>query len=232
MILYTKDFKKVEFDNTYYSNEGNCGYIFKYGNTVLKIYKELCDFRLKMKRSNFKLLKSLNAPCIVNLHDYYFKYKISPSFASRVYAYTMDYIPNNDIDILTCDRKFMEYMLTNIEKTIELMCQYDLVAYDVRRPNTILNNNGINLIDVDMFSKRSISCIHNSYRMNKLIFISLINDYIFHNSFEHDLENDYDVIEMIRENPEYSFKENVMKYITEDSLLDSIISSKQKKKIK
>ena len=42
MILYTKDFKPIEFENKPIMDEGTCGYIYRYDDKVLKVYKDLC----------------------------------------------------------------------------------------------------------------------------------------------------------------------------------------------
>lgn len=232
MILYTKDFKQIEFEDKPFFDEGTCGYIYRYGDKVLKVYKDLCSFRYKLQRRNFNLLKKLDVPSLPKLDEYFFSFKIGSLMKERVSAYTMDYIERKDFDILTCDKKFLYEIVTKLDYSIMQLSENDIVLYDIKRLNTILNDDGINLIDVDLYHKKDIFYMfYNSkiYNVNKALIIGLLNQYIFYSAVEKDLKNAYDSLLFIKYNPDLTLTECVMNCITEDTILDCLISNYEKK---
>lgn len=235
MILYTKDFKQVEFEERPIFDEGTCGYIYRYDDKVLKVYKDLCSFRYKLKRRNFNLLKKLDVPSLPKLDEFFFSFKMGSLFKERISAYTMNYIERNDFDILVCDKKFLYEMVYKLDYSIMKLSENDIVLYDIKRLNTILNDDGINLIDVDLYHKKDLFYMFynsNVYNVNKALIIGLINQYIFYSAESRELPNAFDTLLFIKYDPNLTLTECVMNSLIEDNILNCIQSKLEKKKIR
>lgn len=218
MIVYSKECRPIEFRDRAFFNEGACAEIYKYDDIVLKVYKELCDFQLKMKKSNFELLKKIDAPSLVRLREYYFKYKYSSIFFSRVYAYTMDFIEEDKFDILTCDKKFLMYIVAKLDETIKKLSEYDIIMNDIKPKNIVMNSEGITFIDLDLYDKRRWDR-YNAYRINKAKIIALLNYIIRSESYSQDMYIDE---LFINENKDNTLLEDIKKQLTEDNVINSV----------
>jgi serine/threonine protein kinase len=229
MILYSKDYKPVEFEDKEPFDHGSCGYVYRYDDKVLKVFRSDCGFDYKMRKKYFNILKNLDAPSLVNLYDYFFKYKISPSFALIVHAYLMEYIEKDNTNILTCDRNYIVCMLEKIEKTIQELSDRDILIWDLKSQNFILNADGLNFIDLDLYRKRGFGYKNSSYIINKNRIIMLLNHLIMNALYKTELKIDYSFIKM---DDSLRITENVMNNLTEDNFYYSIKSRQEKVKIK
>lgn len=216
MILYSKECMPVEFEIREFFNDGACADIYRFDDVALKVYKELCDFHLKMKKNNFELLKKIDAPCLVKLRDYYFKYKYSSMVFSRVYAYTMDFIEEEKFDILTCDKEFLLWIVARLDETIKKLSEYDIIMNDIKPKNLVMNSDGITFIDLDLYDKRRWNR-YDAYTVNKAKIIALLNYIIRSESCTREMYIDE---LFINEDKDNTLLENIKKQLTEDNIIN------------
>ena len=229
MILYTKDSQQTDFSNYIYLKEGGCGKIYKYDDTILKVYKKDCNHHLKIKKQIFELLKAINAPCIVKLDNYYFSKKRILNPLTQIDAYTMEYIKEEQFNLIDCDKKFIIEIFTKLEQTIRELSFYDIVIDDINSKNIILNKNGITLIDPDLFFKKGFGYKCSAYRLNKIRILDYINLILTKKYYEKEEQFIYFYIE---ENIENTLIEDVQNSLTENTFYESMNSKKLKLELK
>ena len=174
MILYTKGHEQIEFDDIDSINSGNCANIYRYNDTVLKVYKKSCNYHLKMKKINFDLLKKIDAPAFVKLKEYFFVKKISSYISKRLYAYTMEYIEEEKILLLERDKEFILYLVERLDESIKRLSFYDYILDDIKPKNLIINSSGITLNYLDLYDRRRWTN-YSAYIINKARMIDLLN---------------------------------------------------------
>lgn len=223
MILYSKNCPPVDPSKLEYFNEGNCAEIFYYYNLLMKIYKPDCNKKGKIKKSMFELLKTLNAPNIVKLQEYY---TYNNKYKPRADAYTSIPIKGTPISLLECDRKHLIELFTQLEETLKILAENDIILYDIHKKNIIINENGISLIDPDLFSERNFLYTYSTYTINKAKLVDLLNSLLYKEQFDKD---ETLVYYFIKKNDKNTLLEDIKNSLTENTFYESIKSKKLKK---
>lgn len=175
MISYTP--LKGVFIMQYYDSEGNLrtfntdgnhfktgstSYVFKIGDLALKEYRKSIGDYYCLDASVFNVLKKIDHPNFLKLQEYFFDTSIVDDTLMKeeiieelkgmpISAYSYDFILEEEIDILNMSK---DYFLTNLEGLEGLFDLFDderLVLADIKPANTIVNSEGIVLIDPDYF---------------------------------------------------------------------------------
>lgn len=170
MILFDETKKTVEFDleNMLFIGKGMFGKVYKINdNTCLKI------FGVEHKRSE-KILKKIRD---LELDSYYNIYDLYHDEEKRFFGYSMKYYDNSDIDILGISK---DYLLENYETMFEdiaVISKKLIEIIDLNYNNVIYTNEGIVIIDADLYrfstaSKKHLKYINNKYLQN--LYINMI----------------------------------------------------------
>ena len=94
----------------------------------------------------FTLLKELNDPNIVKIHEMLFD---EPSLYKT--GYIMDYIKPDNVDYLTnISSIFLEH-IREIEKVVDRLSKERVRVMDLKNSNVIITNNGMIIIDPDKY---------------------------------------------------------------------------------
>ena len=180
--FYTINGEKVIFDNYKEYTKGNCGYLYKKDNTILKIYTTSCKYNYYVTKKMFNLLKELNIPNIVTLYDYYY-YNNAPLFNHIIPpdAYTMKYIRDDNIDITKVSRDYLLETVNALEKTCIELSKNKILIGDAHHGNIIFNSNGVTLVDIDSYFTNNILTFKRIQLHNKKKIL-----YFFRSKIEHD----------------------------------------------
>ena len=149
--LYDSNNQIKSFENFEYITSGACANIYKKNNIILKIYNDECKYKFQLKREVFDALKQLNNPNIVSLGDYYYHNNSKLNKILKMDAYTMEYVENDNIDILDANKEYVLDTIRDLENTLEILARNKIEIFDVHFNNVILNKTGAKLIDVDSY---------------------------------------------------------------------------------
>jgi len=156
---------------------GECARVYKKDNTLLKVYMADCKYKFVLKRSIFNLLKNLNIPDVVKLYDYY-HYDVKFSRVLPMDAYTMEYIENDDINILDQSREYLIDTMRQLENTSVMLANNKIQMIDLNAHNVIFNKSGAKLIDVDQYDVYKLKSVKKVLVHNKLELLYFLRDRI------------------------------------------------------
>lgn len=179
MALYSNTNEIVDTKEFTYFDKGNCAKVYSNGEILLKVYNHDCDYRFFLKKNMFDLLKKLNLPSIVKLHDYYFYFTDWFHKFLSMDAYTMDLVKGDNIPLLDYDRTHLIEALKDLEETLEILSDNHIVLWDVNPRNIIISSNGITIIDPDQFFKSRFHSKKRIYESNKKELINCLNSTLF-----------------------------------------------------
>mgnify|MGYP003290176546 CR=1 FL=1 len=175
------------FGTVYRFNQDTC---FKIMDTTVK------------NQTVLKLMRTLPLEGIVNIKDFIDK-------SGKIIGYTMDLINKEDINLLTVDINYLIQSYLKLKKDIILLSNEHIRAIDLYPRNIIISNNGIRLVDLDLykFEYSNDLLMNNSWSL-KYLFELILGSYI---------PDDY-----------YEYFESVMN--TNEPLDDSFITKMEKSK--
>ena len=137
----------VKEDSLTYLDHGLTANIyFMEDKRLLKRYYAYTSKLVKLDEDIFTLLKELNDPSIVKIHEMLFD---QPSLYKT--GYIMDYIKPDNIDYLTnISSIFLEH-IHEIEKVVDRLSKERVRVMDLKNSNVIITNNGMIIIDPDKY---------------------------------------------------------------------------------
>ena len=137
----------VKEDSLTYLDHGLTANIyFMEDKRLLKRYYAYTSKLVKLDEDIFTLLKELNNPNIVKIHEMLFD---EPSLYKT--GYIMDYIKPDNVDYLTnISSIFLEH-IHEIEKVVDRLSKERVRVMDLKNSNVVITNNGMIIIDPDKY---------------------------------------------------------------------------------
>lgn len=137
----------VKEDSLTYLDHGLTANIyFMEDKRLLKRYYAYTSKLVKLDEDIFTLLKELNDPNIVKIHEMLFD---EPSLYKT--GYIMDYIKPDNVDYLTnISSIFLEH-IHEIEKVVDRLSKERVRVMDLKNSNVVITNNGMIIIDPDKY---------------------------------------------------------------------------------
>ena len=127
-----------------YINRGHFGNVYKLNdNTCLK---EFIDPKISVDLNIIKIIKDLK------LEAFYRVYQILFNHNQEFVGYTMEYYPEENIDILTMPTEYTIESMNKIIQSIKILTDLQILISDLREKNVIKNSNGITIIDTDNYA--------------------------------------------------------------------------------
>lgn len=222
-ILYNLNQEPIEFNDYKYFDYGMRANVYKKENIVLKIYKSDCLYKYYIKKDLFNKLKELNDKNIVKLYNYYYFLNSSINKILPIDAYTMNYIKNDNINLLTINKEYLLNTIDSLENTCYNLSKNKIEIHDAHHSNIIFNNNGASIIDVDSFlldklrSTKKI-LLHNKKELLYYIKSKLKNEY--YNLSE--VENFYKLEKYLSFNLKNNITDEIDKIYKEDTFYNSL----------
>lgn len=231
MAYYNRNYEKLKLNGMKYLNSGNCAKIFYKQGIIVKEYYSETIYRCRLSAPMFDQLKNINHPNFIKLFDIYhdfdllelMKNKITP-FHFLVDAYTAQYYLEDSTNIL---QKQKDYLLENfreLEKLFNIFTEQGICTGDVKRKNTVIENDRIIMIDPDLFYQSKDSKIFISIANKKNLFHlfqSIFIDYFQEHPYNPDLISEIDFIS-------YMYKKLPNMEITENTIITDEISKNLK----
>ena len=173
MILYDKNNNPKLITDFNYLTEGTSARIYVKDDVVLKEYK--CNKRFIITKEVFETLKNSKIENIVELYDYYY---VCCSKLKNLYSidyHTMKYIKDNKVSLLYADIKYLEEVAKKLEITLRQLCENRIIINDTHEGNIIFSENGVTIIDPDLFLINKKMSDRQLYLYNKSGMIKYIN---------------------------------------------------------
>ena len=223
MKYYSRDCKELSLniEALSYLNCGGCAEVQYNGKIIFKKYYDFTERQFRLSPEMFDILKTINNEHLMKIYEIYSKTNILKLLSSKigktkftVDAYTAKYYRDDDIDILATTK---DYLLDNFRELEELFTAFTtngIKPGDLKRDNTVLNSNGIILIDPDSFS---ISPDSNNDLVikNKKALLSLFKDLLLKCAlYKEDCEQSIQFIDRKIDNDLTDFKINERTEIT------------------
>lgn len=160
MSYYNREYQKLNLKITkkHYLNHGQNASIFLSDNTIVKKYYNHTPAHFRISTEIFDILKKINNKHFIELYEIYCQ--IAPILLPlhqkgiipfTVSAYTAKYYINENINILYEPTDYIISNLEEIEKLIDIFSNNQIITRDLTKANTIINSQGIILIDPDLF---------------------------------------------------------------------------------
>lgn len=156
--FYTKTGNQVEIRFSKPFNNGYCGKVHLIEGLdekiVFKKYLSRANGNLRIKADVFEFLKELNHPNMLNLIDYYYNFSVSKEYLNEalISAYTYHYVEETQINPLYEDKYYLLENLRGIEGLIRMASNENILVSDLKRDNTILNDEAIVISDPDCWN--------------------------------------------------------------------------------
>lgn len=163
-----------------YIGHGYCAKVFRYENMIFKEYYSETTHRFRLSADMFDILKDIDNPHFIKLFDIYNSMNLLEKFGYKkrripfnVDAYTSKYYEPQAINILY---ESIDYILDNfreLEELFKIFANNSICADDVKMANTVIDSNGIVIIDPDRFyissySKDEITVLNKKKLLNLL----------------------------------------------------------------
>ncbi len=226
MAYYNRNKETLKLNNMKYLNHGHCAKILYNKDIIFKKYYQetILDFRLSPEM--FDILKDVNNPHFIELLDIYNKSNFAKMLKNKFIksqfitdAYTAKYYPNNSINILEEQKDYILDNFRELENLFNIFSEHiGVCTEDIKKDNTVINKEGIIIVDPDLFftmdtSTSLISILNKKNLLNlfKSICIeSLVNeaDYnklltCIHNDFNIKVEENTDITHEISKKLKY-----------------------------
>lgn len=229
-MLYRKDGTKLDtaqfrhFDPSSKIG-GSQSEIYINDDTLLKMYNVDSSDRYRMSVKLFELLKKLNDKNIVTLYEYF--YNLNSKFYQlfSMDAYTMQLVVRRDGKLIDADRKEILEIIKSLDATIKRLSDKKIVINDMKGTHLIPTDNGITIIDPDMFY-RSIRSKYMIYEYNKAAII-LALDGLLYGEFGDDCFQVEPII--IQNNLGSTLYELVKSQLQEDTIRENQLQKKKRR---
>ena len=218
--MYSEDGEIVDFSDYEFIAEGQCARIYKHENEVLKIYKYDCNINFHLRKRLFKLLKDLDIPNLVNLYNNYYFHPGKFSHLLSMDAYTMEYVPKSDLDVLTLSTDYLLKIVSSLEETGKILAENKIRIFDAHHSNIILGDEGATIIDLDLFRIANLSSIKKIYLENLKQIFHYIESEIEHQLSNNEYHGCWGILPRFKEN--VPILEQFASYYDEETPLKSI----------
>lgn len=155
-IMYNHNGEEVDVKGFVFIDSGYNARIYKREDEVLKVYKSNCNFKNCMSRKVFNLIKESDVKNLVKLREYLYNNKSSYNKMLGIDAYTMDYVDGKRVKLLDASKEYIEKVSESLDETLEALSKLKLYILDTNSKNIIFTEDGVTIIDLDMYSKERI----------------------------------------------------------------------------
>ena len=229
-MLYRKD--GTQFDKTQFCefdvdfNKKGCqSKLFINEDTLLKLYKIDSDSRFRIKPNMFETIKKMNDKNLVTLYEYFYQTNSKFNRFFSIDAYTMKLVDRRDGKLIDAERKEILEIIKSLDETIQRLSNLKIKLNDLKNTHLIPTDNGITIIDPDMFYK-SISTKQGVYNFNKGVMLVALNS-LFYYEFGEDY---YQIEPLFFQNiPNQTLFEIVNSQLQEDTLRENQIQKKKRR---
>ena len=153
--------------------------LFRNGNTLLKMYNIDSANRYRISTKLFELLRKLNDKNVVKLREYFFGLNSSIYKLFSIDAYTMELIKRRQGKLIDADRKEILEIIESLDETVKRLSDARIVFEDMKRPHLIPTDNGITIIDPDMFFRTLLLSKDYVYDLNKAEILIALNSLLY-----------------------------------------------------
>ena len=184
MKYYSRDCKKLSLNTKTlkYLDSGECARVRYDDKLIFKEYYISTEPEYRLSPEMFAIFETIDNQHFMKIYNIYSrmnglrllstKTKILPF---TIDAYTAKYYKDDNVDVLEAPKDYLLDNFRELEDLFTLFTTNKINPADLKRRNTILNNNGIILIDPDSFSLSSDSKIDLSLK-NKKALLNLFKD--------------------------------------------------------
>ena len=157
LAYYNQEGKKFKAKNMQFLKCGGCSEVFHNNSIIFKKYYKNCKSIYRLTDDMFNILKDIHDPNFIELIDIYKKMNLIERFyyskedLFNVDAYMAKYYIEDDTNVLY---ESISYLLDNFRKLdilFDIFSNNAILTDDIKRPNTIINKDGIVIIDPDLF---------------------------------------------------------------------------------
>lgn len=151
-----------------YLSKGYCGSVYYNNDMIFKKYHRFAHSCSKLKPEMFDFLKTVNNPHFMEFYEIYCKMDLEQlseyldgNYSFKVDAYAAKYYPDDSVKALFEKKDYLLDNFREIEKLFDEFANNGVMVKDSKRENVLLSNNGIIIIDPDLylFSEEKISNI-------------------------------------------------------------------------
>ncbi len=189
MAYYNRKYQEIKLNNMEYLSSGGCAQVFYDKDKVFKEYSSKTTLNWRLSEKMFDILKDIDNPNFIELFDIYSDCNRIGLFKNRIKdkpfivdAYTAKYYPgNNLVNVMFEQKDYLLENIKNLENLFETFSDYRICAEDVKKRNTIINRNGIVIIDPDLFymfnkdTSKDFRTLINKRRLLELLRSIMIN---------------------------------------------------------
>lgn len=189
MAYYNRKYQEIKLNNMEYLSSGGCAQVFYDKEKVFKEYSSKTTLNWRLSEEMFDILKDIDNPNFIELFDIYSDCNRIELFKNRIKnkpfivdAYTAKYYPgNNLVNVMFEQKDYLLENIENLENLFETFSDYRICTEDVKKRNTIINRNGIVIIDPDLFymfnknTSKDFRTLINKQRLLELLRSIMIN---------------------------------------------------------
>ena len=220
-VMYNKYGVEYDVSNFFYLDSGYNARIFKRDDEALKVYNCNCSIKNCMSRKTFNILKENNIPNLVKLREYLYKEKSAYNKVFTMDAYTMDYVDGKKIKLLDAPKDYVEKVTESLDETIDRLTKLKLFILDTNSKNIIFTEDGVTIIDLDMYSKERMLSKEYLMEFNKSQMMNYIRNTI---KFEIREEKNNDLYLGVQcMDYKKSLSSNVKSFFKEDTIRKDLI---------
>lgn len=144
MYLYNSNGKRIRYDLASRIGGEAYGNIYKLSDEeCLKVYKGKPDI---INKEILEYIKKLNLKRFYEIHELLYNKN------NQFKAHTMKYYLPEEIDILTEPIDYTLSNIFNILDSVNTLTQNNILICDMHTGNIIINNDGITIIDTDLYT--------------------------------------------------------------------------------
>lgn len=159
-VFYDKDGKMREYEGVSTGKKGKCSEVFHDGNIYYKKYFYTTSYCDRITYDIWELLEGIENSHLARIYELlYGRNNVCRiSFLREnirdyeVDAYRLQWIKEDNTDILEISKEYFLENLFEIFHLGEVLSGYGAYMNDVKRENTIINREGIVLIDPDIYA--------------------------------------------------------------------------------
>lgn len=189
MAYYNRKYQGIKLNNMEYLSSGGCAQVLYDKEKIFKEYSSKTTLNWRLSEEMFDVLKDIDNPNFIKLFDIYTDCNRIELFKNRIKnrpfivdAYTAKYYSgNNLVNVMFEQKDYLLENIENLENLFETFSDYRICAEDIKKRNTVINRNGIVIIDPDLFymfnkdaSKNFMSLV-NKRRLLELLRSIMIN---------------------------------------------------------